>query len=345
MSDSEAIRIGVVGLGGICKTRHVPGFRKVLGVEVVAVANRTLKSSESAATEFRIPHAVGSWQELVKRDDVDLVVVGTWPYLHKAVTVAALAAGKHVFCQARMAMDAAEAQVMYDAARRSNRVTGLCPVPFGLKYDRALARLLREDALGEIRLVRVQSFASAYASADAPMNWRKDHRLSGLNMHTLGMYIEVMHRWFGWTREIAAHTNVFVPKRIDAVGENVPVHIPDQVLATSVVGQNVPVQYTISAAVHKGEDRIEIYGSRGTIRYDIAADAMYIAREDREFEPVEVRKDEFCNVKDWAVESDFIAAIRDGADYHPDFFDGLKYMQVIEAIYRSAAEDRVVIVD
>ena len=125
MGDSDTIRIGVAGLGGICRARHVPGFRKVPGVEIVAVANRTLKSSESAASELRIPHVAGSWQELVARDDVDLVLIGTWPNLHKAVTVAALDAGKHVFCQARMAMDAAEAQVMYDAARRSNRVTGL----------------------------------------------------------------------------------------------------------------------------------------------------------------------------------------------------------------------------
>ncbi len=342
MGASETIRIGVVGLGGVCRARHVPGFRKVPGVEIVAVANRTPRSSESAASELRIPHAAGSWQELVAREDIDLVVVGTWPNLHKAVTVAALETGKHVFCQARMAMDATEAQVMYDAARRSNRVTGLCPVPFGLTYDRALARLMREGALGDIRLVRVQSFADAYASAGAPMNWRKDHRLSGRNMHTLGMYIELVHRWFGWTREISALTNVFVPRRVDAAGESVAVHIPDQVLATAIVGEGVPVQYTVNAAVHKGEDRIEIYGSRGTIRYDVLADAMYVATDERDFEAVELRTEEYYDVKDWTVERDFIAAIRDGAEYHPDFFDGLKYMQVIEAIYASAVEDRAV---
>jgi predicted dehydrogenase len=345
MSDSDTIRIGIVGLGGICRARHVPGFRSVPGVEIVAVANRTLKSSQSAAQELRIPHAAASWQEVVARDDVDLVVIGTWPYLHKAVTVAALEAGKHVFCQARMAMDAAEAQVMYDRARQSNRVTGLCPVPFGLKYDRAFARLVREGALGDLRLVRVQSLNGAYASADAPMNWRKDHRLSGLNMHTLGMYIEVVHRWFGWTREVSAHTNVFVPKRMDAAGQSVTVHIPDQVLATAVVGEGVPVQYAIGTAVHKGEDRIEIFGSRGTIRYEVLPDTMYFASEDAEFAPVEVHNDEYYDVKDWAVERDFIAAIRDGVEYHPDFFDGLKYMQVVEAVYTSANEDRTIAVE
>ncbi len=345
MSDSDTIRIGIVGLGGICRSRHVSGFRAVPGVEIVAVANRTLKSSQSVAQEFHIPHAAASWQDVVAREDVDLVLCGTWPYLHKAVTLAALEAGKHVFCQARMAMDASEAQVMYDRARQSNRVTGLCPVPFGLKYDRALARLLREGALGDLRLVRVQSFNNAYASTDAPMNWRKDHRLSGLNMHTLGMYIEVVHRWFGWTREVSAHTNVFAPRRMDAAGERVAVHIPDQVLTNSVVEGNVPVQYAIGTAVHKGEDCIEIYGSRGTIRYEVLQDVMYVALEEADFAPVEVRTDEFYDVKDWAVERDFIAAIREGLEYHPDFFDGLKYMQVVEAIYRSASEDRTIAIE
>jgi predicted dehydrogenase len=262
--------------------------------------------------------------------------------MHKPVTIAALDAGKHVFCQARMAMDDAEAQVMYAHAKARNRVCGLCPVPFGLKYDRAVARMVREGTLGAVRLMRVQSFANAYASDDAPMNWRKDHRLSGLNMHTLGMYIEVVHRWFGWTREVSAHTDVYVARRTDAAGESVDVQIPDQVLANTVAGDGTPVHYAINAAVHKGEDRIEIYGACGTIRYDVLADQMYLAEDDREFAPVEVRNDEYYDVREWRVEQDFIDAVRGAREYHPDFLDGLKYMQVISAVYDSAEAGRAI---
>lgn len=336
------LRVGIVGLGGICRTRHVPGFRRVPGVEIVAVANRTRKSSESAAVEFRIPNVCDTWQELVTRPDVDIVVVGTWPYMHKAITIAALDAGKHVFCQARMAMDYAEAKVMHDHARVRGKVVGLCPVPFGLKYDRAIARMLREKVLGQIRLVRVQSFANAYVSAEAPMNWRKDHRLSGLNMHTLGMYIEVVHRWFGWTRSVSAQMSIYVRERVDASGEKVVVQIPDQVLANTMVGESVPVQYAINAAVHKGEDRIEIYGSKGTIRYDVLPDEMYFAEDGREFNPVELKSDEYYDVANWRVESDFIAAVCGGPAYRPDFHDGLKYMQVIQGVYDSARTGRTV---
>jgi len=340
MNDSF-LRIGMVGLGGICRSRHVPGLQAIADVEIVAVANRSRASAQSAATEFRIPHVEESWQELVTRNDIDVVCIGTWPNMHKPVTIAALDAGKHVFCQARMAMDFADAQKMYDHAHASDRVTGLCPVPFGLKYDKAIKRLLAEKAIGQVRLVRVSSFAPAYADDDAPLNWRKDHRLSGLNMHTLGMYVEVVHRWFGWTRLVSAHTDIFVGERVDSQGQRVRVEIPDQVLASTVVENDIPVQYTVNAAVRKGGDLIEIFGSDGAIRYEPFPDEMGIAYGDGDFQPVEVRTDEYYDVDNWAVERDFIDAIRTGAEYRPDFSDGLKYMQVVDAVYRSAQDRRV----
>ena len=88
----DDIRIGIIGLGGICRARHVPGFRKIEGVRLCAVANRTRASSERAAREAGIPEVCGSWQELVARDDINTVVIGAWPYLHCEASVAALEA-------------------------------------------------------------------------------------------------------------------------------------------------------------------------------------------------------------------------------------------------------------
>jgi predicted dehydrogenase len=139
----HTIRVGFVGLGGICRQRHVPGLRRIEGVEIVAVANRSRASSERAAKELGVPVVCESWQELVARSDLDAVFIGTWPYMHRAITLAALDAGKHVFCQARMAMDLPEAMDMYERARAAGRVAMLCPVPFGLSIGAAIARLLQ----------------------------------------------------------------------------------------------------------------------------------------------------------------------------------------------------------
>jgi predicted dehydrogenase len=333
----ETIRVGFVGLGGIMRSRHIPGLRALEGVELVAVANRFRESSEAAAREFGIPNVCESWEDLVRCDDVDVVFIGTWPYMHCPVTLAALDAGKHVFCQARMAMNYDEARQMYERARRSDCVTGLCPVPFGLSIDATIKRFLREGDLGTIRLVRVQSFSNAFVDPDAPMTWRKDERLSGLNMHTLGMYIEVLHRWFGWTRTVhGAQSQIFTQERTDTEGNRRKVVIPDQITFSATMEAGFPVQYAIGSAVHHGMDAIEIYGSKATLRYDVNADVLFGAQEGGSMGRVQVRPDEAYDVEHWSVERDFVAAIREGKEYHPNFEDGMRYMQVIQAVYEAA---------
>jgi predicted dehydrogenase len=330
------LRIGIIGLGGICRHRHVPGFQAIEGVELVVVANRSRASSEQAAEECGIPEVAGSWTKVTRRDDIDIVVIGTWPYMHHPVSIAALSAGKHVFCQARMAMDYNEAAEMQAVALRSGRVAGLCPVPIGMKFDAAIARLLREQALGKLRLVRVQGLYDTYAGPETPMNWRKDHRYSGLNALTLGMYAEVVHRWFGPTRTVQALTKTFTPERKDATGRMTPVQIPDQFLVNTELAGGLNVQYVLSGAVAGGRDSIELYGSEGALLYDVADDELFHLEDGRPAGPVEIKPEEAYDLANWQVEQDFIDAVRHGVSYHPDFTDGARYMAVVQAVYDSA---------
>lgn len=337
----KTLRIGFAGLGGICRQRHVPGLRALEGIELAAVANRSRASSEAAAREFGIPEVCGDWRELVARDGLDAVFVGTWPYLHRDISIAALRAGKHVFCQARMAMNAAEAREMAEVAPASGRVAALCPVPIGLSVDRTIRRLLESGELGRVFLVRVQSLSGANLDANAPLTWRKDHRLSGLNMLTLGMYIEVIHRWFGWTRAISsAQTDIFTPQRRDADGNLVDVRIPDQVLFNAEMENGISVQYLISGMARHGGDAIEIYGEHKTLRYDATADVLYELTTDGGLRPIAIRPEDAYDVQHWRVERDFVDAVRHGAEYHPDFNDGLKYMEVIQAVYDATEQQR-----
>src|SRR5438270_7536166 len=112
------IRVGFVGAGRNTRSRHIPGLSKQPGVEFVAVANRSRESGERVAKEFGIRRVEGDWHDVVRAPDVDAVCIGTWPYTHCEMTVAALAAGKHVLCEARMAMNAAEGRRMRSEERR-----------------------------------------------------------------------------------------------------------------------------------------------------------------------------------------------------------------------------------
>ena len=134
MATSDPIRIGIIGAGAITLYRHIPGLKAIDGVTITSICNRSRASSERVASEHGIERIYDHWRDLVHGDDTDAVMIGTWPYLHRPITLAALEAGKHVFTQARMAMNATEAREMLAAARsHPHLVTQICPPPHTLK--------------------------------------------------------------------------------------------------------------------------------------------------------------------------------------------------------------------
>ena len=192
----STLRIGLIGAGANTRLRHIPGLRALPDVEIIAVCNRRPASTQAVAQEFGIPRTRETWQEVVADPDVDAIVIGTWPYLHCPITLAALEAGKHVLTEARMALNAAEAHRMLAAARRRPElVTQIVPSPFGLKGDRVMKELIALGYLGELREVQVHGLGAALADPAAPLSWRQDAGLSGFNMLTLGIVHETLMRW------------------------------------------------------------------------------------------------------------------------------------------------------
>src|SRR5213083_790286 len=162
--NNHKLRIGIVGAGKIVRDRHLPALKKHSEVEIVAVSNSTYDSSEKFCNE-NLPQAtpMRNWADLLAVPDLDIIWIGTPPYMHSAVTISALEAGKHVFCQARMAMDLAEAEEMLAASKRyPAQVTMLCPPPMGMRADLLVKKLLAENYIGHPHHVRLQSFTSNY---------------------------------------------------------------------------------------------------------------------------------------------------------------------------------------
>src|SRR5262245_36579725 len=108
----EEIRVGLIGAGGNVRNRHIPGFHKAAGVKLLGVVNRSRESSHRVAEQFNIPRIYDHWQELLDDEEINAVCIGTWPYMHRPMTLAALEHGKHVLTEARMASNAQEAHDM-----------------------------------------------------------------------------------------------------------------------------------------------------------------------------------------------------------------------------------------
>lgn len=349
------LRIGIIGAGGIVTSRHLPGLARIPACRVVAVHNRRRESAEAVARQWGIPHVADSAVGVYGRDDVDAVLIGTTPYLHRDLTVAALAAGKHVFCQARMARDLAEARDMLAAARAHPRqVTMLCPAPHVDPGDRLVRRILAGGELGELRLVRLHHLSPASLSPDAPFHWRMDREISGHNVLTLGMFAEILQRWVGPPRTVTATGRIFTGRRRDPeTGALREVGVPESVVVTGTLASGAHYVWTISGvAGHPPENAIELYGTSGTLVYHLDSHRVARGRVDPSRhvrpglagprEPLETVEIPPELRGEWRVEADFVSAIRHGTPVYPSFDDGVAYMEQVEAVARSLAEARTI---
>lgn len=335
---TKTIRIGLVGAGGNTRAKHIPGFRAIPGVELVAVCNRRIESTAAAAREFGIPRTYAHWQDLVASPEIDAVVIGTWPYLHCPITLAALEAGKHVLTEARMSMNAAEARRMYAAAQaQPHLVSQIVPSPFGLRGHDVMLELLSQGYIGRLREMHVYSMNAQLANPSTPLSWRQDAALSGLNMLTLGILHETVSRWVAPVVGVRAQANAFIPTRIDPEsGVRRPVGTPDSVQALTIHADGMHGIYQFSGVTPFAPGMgVRLYGSEGAIWYDMSAEKIYAARgsepELREI-PIPEHK-----ARTWRVEADFIDSIRDAKPVEfTDFATGVSYMEFTEAVARSA---------
>ena len=342
--DGGTIRVGFIGAGKNTRSRHIPGFQKQPGVELVAVANRSRESGERVAKEFGIARVYDDWRELVRAPEVDAVCIGTWPYTHCEMTLAALAAGKHVLCEARMAMDAGEGRRMLEASRRaSGLVAQLVPSPPTLEVDETLTRLIAEGYVGEVLAVELTTTQNArFVDREEPLHWRHDVTLSGHNVMNMGIWYEAMMRWLGPARRVMALGKIAVPQRRDEGGALRDVKIPDhlEILATLRDGAMARLRFSAVAALGPASE-VWIFGSDGTLRLDADGKRLFGGRRgDKELAEISIPAERRVG---WRVEEEFINAIRGREKVsRTTFEDGVRYMDFTDAVARSIALERAV---
>lgn len=156
--DRAALRVGIVGCGGISRSAHIPAY---LGcgsqVDLLAVADVVKGRAEECAREFSIPQAFSDPIEMLEQADLDAVSVCVPNKYHAPLTLAAIEAGCHVLCEKPPAMTAEEAEQMAFTAHRAGKI-----LSYGFQYRhtpevRTLKRFVEEGELGEVYVARVQA--------------------------------------------------------------------------------------------------------------------------------------------------------------------------------------------
>lgn len=148
----EKLRIGVIGLG--MGRHHIAGYQAHPGAEVVAAADVDEKRLNEICDQYHVPHRYTSAQQMLEEEKLDLVSVATPNKFHRDLTVAALEAGCHVLCEKPMAMSAAEGREMLAAAQKAGK---RLMINFSYRFSeqsRALKQQVDSGLLGEVYFAR-----------------------------------------------------------------------------------------------------------------------------------------------------------------------------------------------
>jgi len=151
------IRIGMIGIGQIGKI-HLQHYAQIPGAEIVAAADINDAELQRVAQQYNIPFTTTDFRQLLERDDIDAIDVCLHNNLHAPVTIAALEAGKHVYCEKPMAGAYVDALAMYEAALRTGKKLSIQLATLFSKETKAAKRLIDEGYLGKLYHARSTGF-------------------------------------------------------------------------------------------------------------------------------------------------------------------------------------------
>jgi predicted dehydrogenase len=199
------IRLGVIGCGGF-GLFALQQFTQVEGVELTAMAGTHRPAAQAAAARFGI-ECIGEAEDLLQRDDVDLVYIATPPFLHHPQALAALSAGKHVVVEKPLATTVAQADELIAAAERAGRlIVANLMQRYNPLYD-AVHRVISSGALG----APLRGWLENYASDEnlPPEHWFWDRAKSGGIFVEHGVhFFDLFSGWLGPGRVEAARVGV-----------------------------------------------------------------------------------------------------------------------------------------
>lgn len=185
------LRFGILSTAKIGRELVVPAIQDAENCVVTAIASRDLSKARAMADRFSVPHAFGSYEEMLASDLIDAVYIPLPTAQHVEWTIKAADAGKHVLCEKPIALKASEIEALI-AARDRNRV--LVSEAYMVTYSpvwRKVRELLRDGAIGRLRHVQ-GSFT--YFNRD-PANMRNIPALGGGGLPDIGVYPTITTRF------------------------------------------------------------------------------------------------------------------------------------------------------
>ena len=229
---TRVVGIGVLGYGFMAKA-HLSGLRSVEHAQIVAIAGPNLSRARAVADTYSVPSVYADEHELVADPEIDAVVITSPDDKHYPQAMTAIKAGKHVFVEKPVALNAIQAREMVMAAQRVGVQTA---VGFTLRWNPIIERIhamIEAGEFGEIVSVHAQRFNSRLLGQVPDMEWRYDPDRSGTGvLGDLGSHmIDLAQYLAGPIEAVSADIATVTRHAFDSdSGRKVPLTLDDDVV-------------------------------------------------------------------------------------------------------------------
>ncbi len=355
------IGVAIIGSGAIALANHLPGFAICPDTKVVALCDSNPTVLEKASQSTGIKATYNDYHELLKRDDVNAVVIATPNFLHAPITVAAAKAGKHVLCEKPIAMNLPEALDMVRACEAA-KVRHMTAFTYrfgpGMQY---MHHLIKRGDIGKPYHFRAQRFQDWDARN---LGWRQVKKLAatGEMGDMLSHRIDYGHFLIGPMQRIVADLRRFIDSR-----GGQPADVEDWVAIIAQFEAKTdgrPVTGFLESSKlatgrgegHRGLDLCEVNASEGTIAYTTQRpleiqlgktgahdlDRVTVPREFLVYKnsPRDPSKGDPLATFRYDQDYEFIDAIRNDRPCSPSLLDGARAQAVMDAALVSEREKR-----
>lgn len=362
----KKIGIGLIGTGFMGKA-HAFGYRAAAAtfpglpeVDLVAIADVTAEAGQRAAKQYGFRKGTGDWKALIADPDIHVVSITTPNSFHKEMSLAAIAAGKHVHCEKPLAPTLADAMDMMKAAEAKGVLTQV-----GYNYIKnpvlKQARdMIASGELGEITGFRGIHAEDYMADPEGTYTWRLDSSGGPGVIADLGSHIIGMARFLlGPIAEVTADVETVIKSRpVSGSSERKPVLVDDiaRLLVRFARGCGGSIEASWVSTGRKMQLEFEIHGSKGSLLFTqerfnelhyfkAGVDPRYAGFTKIESGPQYAPYVNFCvaqghqlgfNDMKTIEMAEFIAAIAGAKHNGPDFREAVEIQKVVDAAIRAS---------
>ena len=323
------VRWGVLGAAKIALEKVVPGMRKGEYCDVVAVASRDSAKARGAADRLGLRKAYGSYEELLADPDIDAIYNPLPNHLHVPWSIRAAEAGKHVLCEKPIALSAAEARTLIAARDRAGVKIGEAFMARTHPHWLRARHLVREGRIGELRAI---TGTFSYFNDD-PKNIRNQADIGGGALMDIGCYPITLSRMIFGSE----------PVRVMGLIQRDPEMKTDRLTSAVLEYPTGHCVFTCSTQLVSYQ-RMHILGTTGRIEFEIPFNAppdkplRLFIDDGKSLHGAGIQVEEFPVCDQYTIQGDlFSRAILEDGEVPVSLEDAVKNMEVIEAVFRSAA--------